>query len=336
MKILVTGAAGFIGYFVSKSLLDRGDHVTGIDNLNDYYDVKLKTDRLAKLEQYKNFTFHKIDIVNKEKIDNLFVTVKPERVIHLAAQAGVRYSLINPNAYSLSNVTGFTNILEACRHSGIEHLVYASSSSVYGANKKVPFSIDDRVDQPISIYGATKKANELMAYAYSQLYRLPTTGLRFFTVYGPWGRPDMSYFKFTRNIIKGLSIDIYNNGQHSRDFTYINDIVDGVIRAFDQIPPDDHERGHGNGKSMEEPLPYRLYNLGNNKPVELMYYIHILEELLGKKAIKNMLPLQKGDIPVTWADIDKTIVELGFSPATAIEQGLKEFVDWYKNYYGPD
>ena len=334
MKILVTGAAGFIGFFVSKYLLERGDNVAGIDNLNDYYDITLKHARLAQLDRYKSFSFQEIDIVNKVKIDNLFDTVKPARVIHLAAQAGVRYSLENPNAYSKSNVMGFTNILEACRHADIEHLVYASSSSVYGANKKLPFSIDDRVDQPISIYGATKKANELMAYAYSHLYRLPTTGLRFFTVYGPWGRPDMSYFKFTRNIIKGLPIDIYNNGQHSRDFTYIDDIVDGVIKAFDQIPSDYQAGKHTKDKSGEESLPYRLYNLGNNKPVDLMYYIQLLEELIGKKAIKNMLPLQKGDIPETYADIDKTIAELGYSPCTTIEQGLKVFVDWYKNYYG--
>jgi UDP-glucuronate 4-epimerase len=318
MKILVTGVAGFIGFYVAKLLLQRGDEIIGLDNLNDYYDVALKQARLAQLQSHSGFTFKKIDIVDKDALNDLFRIYKPSRVVHLAAQAGVRYSLINPEAVAQSNILGFVNILEVCRHHNPEHLVYASTSSVYGDNTEIPFSVDDRVDKPVSLYGASKRANELMAYTYSRLFDIPATGLRFFTVYGPWGRPDMSYFKFTKNIINQLPIDVYNNGHHSRDFTYIDDIADGVIKALDKLPSEN----------------YRLYNLGNNKPMKLMYYISILEKLIGKKAVINMLPMQPGDMQDTCANIENAVSDLGYTPYTNVETGLEKFVKWYKEYYG--
>lgn len=318
MKILVTGAAGFIGFYVAQLLLHRGDEIIGLDNLNDYYDVSLKQARLAELQSHAGFTFIKNDIVDKDALNDLFRTYKPSRVVHLAAHAGVRYSLINPEAVVQSNILGFVNILEACRRHNSEHLVYASTSAVYGDNAEIPFSVDDRVDKPVSLYGASKRANELMAYTYSRLFDLPATGLRFFTVYGPWGRPDMSYFKFTKNIINQLPIDVYNNGHHSRDFTYIDDIADGVIKALGKLPS-------GN---------YRLYNLGNNTSTKLMYYISVLEKLIGRKAVINMLPMQPGDMPETCANIENTISDLGYAPHTNIETGLEKFVNWYKEYYG--
>lgn len=318
MKILVTGAAGFIGFYVAKLLLHRGDEIIGLDNLNDYYDVALKQARLEQLQSHSGFTFKKNDIVDKEAINELFRVYKPSRVVHLAAQPGVRYSLINPEAVIKSNILGFINILEACRRHNPEHLVYASTSAVYGENAEIPFSVDDRVDKPVSLYGASKRANELMAYTYSRLFDIPATGLRFFTVYGPWGRPDMSYFKFTKNIINQLPIDVYNNGRHSRDFTYIDDIADGVIKALDKLPSEN----------------YRLYNLGNNKPIKLMYYISILEKLIGKKAVINILPMQPGDMPDTCANIENAVSGLGYAPHTNVETGLVNFVKWYKEYYG--
>jgi UDP-glucuronate 4-epimerase len=334
MKILVTGAAGFIGSHTSKILLDRGDDVVGIDNLNDYYDVTLKEARLAQLTPRKNFKFVKLDLADRVGIPELFAREKFDRVINLAAQAGVRYSIQNPLAYIDSNVVGFANILEGCRHNGVKHLVYASTSSVYGANTKMPFSVHQNVDHPLSFYAATKKANELMAHTYAHLYQLPVTGLRFFTVYGPWGRPDMALFLFTKNILAGKPIDVFNYGHHKRDFTYVGDIAEGVVRAMDRIATpeptwnsDDPDPATGNA-------PYRLYNIGNNQPVELMRYIEVLEQCLGKKAEKNMLPLQVGDVPDTYADVQALIDDVGFKPATPVEVGIKNFVDWYLGYYG--
>jgi len=333
MKLLVTGAAGFIGAAVTKILLERGDEVIGIDNLNNYYDVKLKTDRLAQLTSDK-FKFIKLDITDKQSFDALFVKEHPEKVIHLAAQAGVRYSIQNPQAYINSNLVGFLNVLEACRHHQVAHLVYASSSSVYGANTLLPFSIHHNVDHPVSLYAATKKANELMAHTYSHLYRLPTTGLRFFTVYGPWGRPDMSLFLFTKKILAGEAIDVFNNGQHSRDFTYIDDIAKGVVRVVDRVACPQTDWNGNNPDPGTSLAPYRLYNIGNHSPVELMRFIEILEECLGKKAQKNFLPMQAGDVPATYADVDDLIRDTGFAPDTPIEVGIARFVDWYRSYYG--
>ncbi len=333
MKILVTGVAGFIGSAVASSLLQRGDEVIGIDNLNDYYDVKLKTDRLALLSGIKSFKFIKMDIADRKDSETLFREELPSRVIHLAAQAGVRYSIQNPHAYINSNLVGFTNILEACRHNKVEHLVYASSSSVYGANTQMPFSVHHNVDHPLSLYAATKKANELMAHTYSYLYRLPTTGLRFFTVYGPWGRPDMSLFLFTKKILAGEPIDVFNNGNHSRDFTYIDDVVKGVIRVTDRIAspnPDWSSDKPDPGTSL---APYRLYNIGNHQPVELMRFIEILEQCLGTKAKKNFLPMQAGDVQATYANVDDLIRDVNFSPATPIDMGITRFVEWYRDYY---
>ncbi|MCI0401641.1 MAG: NAD-dependent epimerase [Gammaproteobacteria bacterium] len=333
MRILVTGAAGFIGSALSKRLLARGDHVVGIDNLSDYYDVKLKDDRLANLEQYERFRFMRLDIVDGPAMERLFSDVKPQRVAHLAAQAGVRYSLVNPRAYIDSNLIGFMNILEGCRHHGVEHFVYASSSSVYGANTKLPFSVHDNVDHPVSLYGATKKANELMAHTYSHLYGIPTTGLRLFTVYGPWGRPDMSLFLFTRNILDGKPIDVFNYGNHRRDFTYIDDIVEGVERVIDDVAkPNDVWSGDCPDPGTSR-APYRLYNIGNHNPVALTRYIELLESYLGKKAIKNMLPMQPGDVTDTYADVDDLARDIGYKPSTPIETGISRFVDWYKDYY---
>jgi UDP-glucuronate 4-epimerase len=330
---LVTGAAGFIGSALCIRLLERGDEVVGIDNLNDYYDVNLKLARLERLRGYERFKFIKLEIADKQAVENLFAREKVQRVMQMAAQAGVRYSITNPHAYIDSNIVGFINILEGCRHNAVEHLAYASSSSVYGANTKMPFSIHDNVDHPVSLYAASKKANELMAHTYSHLYHLPTTGLRFFTVYGPWGRPDMSLFMFTRNIIEGKPIDVFNYGNHRRDFTYIDDIVEGVIRVIDksaQVNPGWAGENPDPGTSM---APYRLYNIGNNNPVHLLKFIETLEKCLGKEAIKNMLPLQSGDVPDTYADVSDLVNDLGYKPATLLEDGINNFVKWYKDFY---
>jgi UDP-glucuronate 4-epimerase len=326
MEFLVTGAAGFIGMHVAARLLQAGHNVTGVDNLNDYYDVRLKQARLDVLQPYPNFRFLKMDLADHEKVNELFDGGKFERVIHLAAQAGVRYSLENPHVYIQSNIVGFTNILEACRHFPVKHVVYASSSSVYGANKKLPFSVRDNVDHPISLYAASKKANELMAHAYSHLFQIPTTGLRFFTVYGPWGRPDMAVFSFTKAILAGKPIDVFNHGKMQRDFTYIDDIVEGVLQVADRPPASD-------GESSPSSAPYKLYNIGNHQPVELMKVIEVLERCLGKSVHKNMLPVQPGDVLATFADVDDLMRDTGFRPATPIEVGLERFVRWYHSYY---
>lgn len=335
MKVLVTGAAGFIGYHTSLRLLARGDEVLGIDNLNDYYDPKLKEDRLTQLTPHDRFHFTKIDVADREGMANYFAEQRPQRVIHLAAQAGVRYSLTNPHAYIEANLNGFTNILEGCRHNGVEHLVYASSSSVYGANRKLPFSVEDDVDHPVSLYAATKKANELMAHTYSHLYQLPTTGLRFFTVYGPWGRPDMALFLFTRAILEHQPIDVFNYGKMQRDFTFIDDIVEGVVRVLDHVPQATPELAMLERRlsPAESAAPYTVYNIGNNNPVELLYFIETIEKALGITAEKNLLPLQPGDVPATFADVDALMRDVGFKPATPIEQGIQRFVEWYRAYY---
>jgi UDP-glucuronate 4-epimerase len=333
MGILVTGAAGFIGMHVAAQLLQAGHQVTGVDNLSDYYDVRLKQARLDLLKPCSNFRFVKMDLADSAKVSELFGAAKFERVIHLAAQAGVRYSLDNPHAYIQSNIVGFTNILEGCRRFPVKHLVYASSSSVYGANKKLPFSVQDNVDHPISLYAASKKANELMAHAYSHLFRIPTTGLRFFTVYGPWGRPDMAIFSFTKAILEGKPIDVFNHGKMQRDFTYIDDIVQGVLLVADR-PPASSARDMAHDGNLSS-APYRLYNIGNHQPVELMRVIEILEKCLGKTARKNMLPMQPGDVPATFADVDELMRDTAFRPATSIESGLERFVSWYQSYYCP-
>lgn len=333
-KVLVTGAAGFIGAAVCRRLLDRGDEVVGLDNLNDYYDVQLKRDRLARLEPQKSFRFEKLDIADRKGMEALFKAIQPRRVVHLAAQAGVRYSLKNPHAYVDANLFGFVNIIEGCRHSSVEHLVFASSSSVYGANTRMPFSVHHNVDHPISLYGATKKANELMAHVYSQLFSLPTTGLRFFTVYGPWGRPDMSLFTFTRQILAGEPIEVFNNGRHKRDFTYIDDIVEGVIRVLDKPAQPDPQWSADSPDPGTSSAPYRLYNIGNHSPVELLRYIELIEQELGKKAVKKMLPLQPGDVPETYADVADLQCDVGYAPSTPIETGIARFVEWYREYYG--
>jgi UDP-glucuronate 4-epimerase len=333
MKILVTGAAGFIGFHTCEMLLGRGDEVVGLDNLNDYYDVRLKEARLARLSGRPGFRFHRLDLSDRAGMEALFAQEKPQRVIHLAAQAGVRYSIQNPHAYVDSNLVGFMNILEGCRHHGVEHLVYASSSSVYGANTTMPFSIHHTVDHPLSLYAATKKANELMAHTYSHLYRLPTTGLRFFTVYGPWGRPDMAMFLFTQAILAGQPIDVFNHGKMRRDFTYIDDIVQGVVRTCDQVAsvnPDWDGAAPDPGTSS---APYRLYNIGNNQPAELMHVIGCLEKTIGKTVEKRMLPMQAGDVPATYADVGDLTEAVGFKPATPIEVGIERFVAWYRDYY---
>ncbi len=333
MKILVTGSAGFIGYHVSKQLLDRGDEVHAVDNVNDYYDVQLKEDRLAQLMPHTNFHFYRDDIADRERVARIFAEVRPERVVHMAAQAGVRYSIENPHAYIDANIQGFTNILEGCRHNDVQHLVYASSSSVYGANTAMPFSVHQNVDHPLSLYGATKKANELMAHTYSSLYGLPTTGLRFFTVYGPWGRPDMSLFLFTRNLFEGKPIDVFNHGKHRRDFTYIDDITEGVIRTLDKIPAANLDWDGASPDPGTSFAPYRLYNIGNHNPAELMYFIEVIEKYAGREAIKNFLPMQPGDVPATWADVEDLKNDVGYSPGTPIEQGIEKFINWYKDYY---
>ncbi|WP_220265841.1 MULTISPECIES: NAD-dependent epimerase [Enterobacteriaceae] len=333
MKFLVTGAAGFIGFHVSERLLAAGHQVIGIDNLNDYYDVNLKLARLDLLKKHSAFRFDKIDLADGEAMATLFSTEQFQRVIHLAAQAGVRYSLENPHAYAQANLIGHLNVLEGCRHNKIEHLLYASSSSVYGLNRKMPFSTEDSVDHPVSLYAATKKANELMAHTYSHLYGLPTTGLRFFTVYGPWGRPDMALFKFTKAIIEGKSIDVYNHGQMRRDFTYIDDIAEAIVRLQDVIPEPDANWTVEEGTPATSSAPYRVYNIGNSSPVALMDYISALEKALGKEAIKNMLPMQPGDVLATSADTQALYEVIGFKPHTSVEEGVQQFVDWYKNFY---
>ncbi len=332
-KILVTGAAGFIGSTLSKRLLARGDEVVGLDNLNDYYEVQLKLDRLAQLEGQPGFSFVKMNLEDREETKALFAEQKFDKVVNLAAQAGVRYSLINPHAYIESNIVGFTNMLEGCRHNEVKHLVYASSSSVYGANTKMPFSIHHNVDHPVSLYAASKKANELMAHTYSHLYNMPTTGLRFFTVYGPWGRPDMALFLFTKAILEDRPIDVFNHGKMKRDFTYIDDIVEGVIRVLDNTAKPNPDWTGDAPDSGTSYAPFRIYNIGNNSPVELLDYIGAIEKALGKKANKNMLPLQPGDVPATYADVDDLVNDVGFKPATPVEEGVQRFVDWYRDYY---
>tara|TARA_R110002049_G_scaffold48430_6_gene139612 strand:- start:6307 stop:7350 length:1044 start_codon:yes stop_codon:yes gene_type:complete len=333
MKILVTGAAGFIGYHTSILLLERGDTVIGLDNFNDYYDVSLKEARAARLDKYDNFSMVRIDLADRGAIEALFAREKFDKVVNLAAQAGVRYSIENPHSYIDSNIVGFLHILEGCRHNNVKHLVYASSSSVYGANSAMPFSIHQNVDHPLALYGATKKANELMAHTYSNLYGLPTTGLRFFTVYGPFGRPDMALFMFTKNIIEGKPIDVFNYGKHRRDFTYVDDIVQGVVRTMDHTaePNADWDAAHPDPGTSK--VPYRIYNIGNQQPVELMDYIGAIESVLGKTAEKNLLPLQAGDVPDTWADTSDLANDVGYQPSTPVETGVRNFVEWYLEYY---
>ncbi len=333
-KILLTGAAGFIGYHVAKQLLEQGYQVIGLDNINNYYDINLKQARINNLSGQPNFVFEKIDIADKDKLNTFVELYKPSIVIHLAAQAGVRYSIENPTAYIESNLVGFANILEVARNFEIEHLIYASSSSVYGANKKIPFSESDSVDHPVSLYAATKKSNELMAHTYSNLYNIPTTGLRFFTVYGPWGRPDMAYFSFTKSIYEGKPINVFNNGNMERDFTYIDDIVEGIIRLIDKIPESHNDWDYKNPDPATSFAPYRIFNIGNNQPVKLLDFISILEKLIGKEAKKNFLPMQPGDVKTTYANIERLQKLTGFKPQTLLNEGLKKFVDWYKNYYG--
>ncbi|MEM6401147.1 MAG: NAD-dependent epimerase [Cyanobacteria bacterium P01_D01_bin.116] len=326
MKILVTGVAGFIGYHLAERLIRDGEEVYGIDNLNDYYDVNLKKARLKQLEPNKNFKFQLLDLNNRQEILQLFQTQNFDSVVNLAAQAGVRYSLENPFAYVDSNLVGFANVLEACRQTQPQHLVFASSSSVYGANTKIPFSTEDNVDNPVSLYAATKKANELMAHSYSHLYSLPITGLRFFTVYGPWGRPDMAYFKFVRAIEQNQPINVFNYGKMQRDFTYIDDVVEGIVRVLNRPPQPNHTNDNSNAR-------YKIYNIGNNKPVELLTFIQVIEQAMGKKAKKNFLPMQPGDVPRTYADVDELMQDVGFKPTTTIEQGIEKFVRWYEDFY---
>lgn len=333
IRFLVTGAAGFIGYHVAKKLLDRGDSVVGLDNLNDYYSVQLKQDRLARLLPSAHFQFQRLDVADQRTMAQLFAEHQPEVVIHLAAQAGVRYSLENPRAYVDSNVVGFLNILEGCRAVRARHLVYASSSSVYGANTRMPFSEHDAVDHPVSLYAATKKANELMAHTYAHLFGLPCTGLRFFTVYGPWGRPDMALFLFTQAILKGEAIQVFNSGNMRRDFTYIDDIVEGVVRSADKPATADPGWNSDTPDPATSSAPYRLYNIGNNQPVELLRLIAALETSLGRRAVKSLQPMQPGDVPATYADVSELAHDVGFRPATPIETGVAQFVQWYRNYY---
>jgi UDP-glucuronate 4-epimerase len=332
-RVLVTGAAGFIGFHLTQRLLARGFEVVGLDNLNDYYDVRLKLDRLAQLEALQGFRFVKLGLEEREEIATLFGREKFAGVVHLAAQAGVRYSIQNPHAYIDSNIVGFMNILEGCRHNEVGHLVYASSSSVYGANTAMPFSVHQNVDHPVSLYAATKKANELMAHTYSSLYNIPTTGLRFFTVYGPWGRPDMALFLFTKAILEGRPIDVFNYGKMRRDFTFVEDIVEGVVRVLDRVPQGNSAWSGAQPDPGTSYAPYRIYNIGNNSPVELLYFIEVLEAALGKKAQKNLLPIQAGDVPATYADVDDLMADVGFKPATSIEEGIGRFVKWYREYY---
>ena len=332
-KFLLTGAAGFIASHVAITLLERGDEVVGIDNLNDYYDPTLKQARLARLVGRPGFSFQTLDVADRAGMEALFASQRFDKVIHLAAQAGVRYSIENPHAYIDSNVVGFINILEGCRHHGVQHLTYASSSSVYGANTAMPFSVHQNVDHPLSLYAATKKANELMAHTYSHLYRLPTTGLRFFTVYGPWGRPDMAMVLFARAILTGKPIDVFNHGRMRRDFTYIDDIAEGVVRTSDRVASPNADWDGADPDPGTSAAPYRLYNIGNNNPVELLYLIETLEQKLGRTAVKHMLPMQMGDVPATYADVEALAEDTGFRPATSIEVGVERFVAWYRDYY---
>jgi UDP-glucuronate 4-epimerase len=336
MKVLVTGAAGFIGFHVSRRLLERGDTVVGLDNINDYYDPTLKESRLAELEPHADFSFHRMHLEDEAGVTGLFKDSGFDRVVHLAAQAGVRYSIENPRAYIDSNITGTLNILEGCRHNPVEHLVYASSSSVYGANSSMPFSVHDNVDHPLSLYAASKKANELMAHTYSNLYGIRTTGLRFFTVYGPWGRPDMALFYFTKSILAGEPIDVFNYGKHRRDFTYIDDIVEGVLRTLDHVAEPNPQWDSANPDPGTSRVPYRLYNIGNSKPVELLHYIKVLEDCLGRKAEMNLLPMQPGDVPDTYADVQALQDDTGYRPDTSVEEGVAKFVEWYLGYYGAE
>nr|CRH05839.1 Epimerase dehydratase [Candidatus Magnetococcus massalia] len=333
MKVLVTGAAGFIGSALSIKLLERGDEVVGLDNLNDYYDVSLKEARLARNQAYDNYHVARVNLEDRDAVAELFEKHQPERVVNLAAQAGVRYSLINPHAYIDANVVGFVNILEGCRHTGVEHLVYASTSSVYGSNTQMPFSEHQGTQHPVSLYAATKKSNEMMAHSYSHIFRLPVTGLRFFTVYGPWGRPDMALFMFTRKMLAGEPIDVFNHGRHMRDFTYIDDIVQGVIHTLDKVATPNEAWDGKNPDPATSSAPYRIYNIGNNEPVELMRYISVLESCLGIEAQKNYLPLQKGDVPDTFADVSALVEEHGYKPDTSVEEGIAQFVNWYREYY---
>ncbi len=333
MRVVVTGSSGFIGNFLAQRLLERGDQVVGIDDHNDYYDVRLKEARLQRISSHPGFRHVQATIADRTAVERVFREFQPQRVVNLAAQAGVRYSTVNPYAYVDSNLVGFLNILECCRHNKIEHLVYASTSSVYGANTRQPFSVHDNVDHPMSLYAATKKANELLAHSYSSLYGLPTTGLRFFTVYGPWGRPDMALFKFTKSILADEPIDVFNYGNHRRDFTYVDDIVEGVIRVLDQVAQPNTTWSGDDPDSATSYAPYRLYNIGNNQPVELMKYIEVLESCLGKKAQKNLLPLQPGDVPDTYADVQDLVNDLGYRPQTSVETGIANFVKWYREYY---
>jgi UDP-glucuronate 4-epimerase len=332
-KILITGAAGFIGFHLSKRLMDEGYQVTGLDNLNDYYDINLKNARLEILLEDKNFNFEKIDLAERDKIQTLFKLQKFDYVVNLAAQAGVRYSLINPYTYIDSNISGFLNILEACRQNPVKHLVFASSSSVYGANTKMPFSVHHNVDHPVSLYAATKKANELMAHTYANLYNIPSTGLRFFTVYGPWGRPDMALFLFTKAIIEGKPIDVYNHGKMKRDFTYVDDIVEGIVRLIPKAPISNPDWNGDRPDPSSSFVPYKIYNIGNNQPVELMRFIETIEHHIGKEADKNFMEIQQGDVPATYADVDDLMNDVGFKPNTSIEDGIREFIKWYRKYY---
>lgn len=333
MKVLVTGSAGFIGAALSLRLLERGDTVIGLDNLNAYYDVRLKLARLARFSDHSRFIEARISLEDRAAVAELFARQPPQRVVNLAAQAGVRYSLQNPHAYVDSNLVGFLNVLEGCRQQGVESLVYASTSSVYGANTRLPFSVHDPVNHPLSLYAATKKANELMAHSYSHLYGLPTTGLRFFTVYGPWGRPDMALFQFTRHILAGQPIDVYNYGHHRRDFTYVDDIIEGVVRVLDQVPTADPAWSGDAPDPATSNAPYRLYNIGCHRPVNLLHYIEVLEQCLGRPAEKRLLPLQPGDVPDTWADVTELVEDLGYQPVTSVEEGVGRFVQWYREYY---
>jgi UDP-glucuronate 4-epimerase len=335
VKLLVTGAAGFIGFHTAQRLLERGDEVVGLDNLNDYYDPGLKAARLEILRRHAAFRFVKIDIADREAMEALFRVEKFRRVVHLAAQAGVRHSIVNPHAYVQSNIVGFLHVIEGCRHNGVEHLVYASTSSVYGANTRMPFSEHQNTDHPLTLYAATKKSNELMAHSYSSLYSLPTTGLRFFTVYGPWGRPDMALFLFTKNILAGVPIDVFNGGHHQRDFTYIDDIVQGVVAAVDHVATADPKWTSDAPDPAASSAPYKIYNIGNQRPVELLRYIDVLEQCLGRRAQKNLLPMQPGDVLGTWADAEALVRDAGYRPSTDLESGVKRFVEWYLGYYHP-